>query len=181
MKQGGTTEPLRPCSGGGFSCPSDLAGPPRASPEGDGEERTARPPTREKGRPAIDRYDPAEIEPRWQERWEADKLYDAQIDPSKKKFYFLTMLPYTSGDLHWGHWFAMTPSDARARYLRMRGYNVTFPIGFDAFGLPAENAAISRGIHPKEWTYRNIENMRRQLRTMGASWDWPREMVSADP
>jgi leucyl-tRNA synthetase len=132
-------------------------------------------------RPTADRYDPGEIEPRWQTRWEADHLYSARIDPSRKKFYFLTMLPYTSGDLHIGHWFAMGPSDARARYLRMRGFNVTFPIGFDAFGLPAENAAISRGIHPKEWTYANIDNMRRQLRTMGAAWDWPREAVSADP
>ena len=132
-------------------------------------------------RPAVDRYDPGEVEPRWQQRWEADGLYSSRIDPSRPKFYFLTMLPYTSGDLHCGHWFAMTPSDARARYLRMRGYNVTFPIGFDAFGLPAENAAIDRGIHPKVWTYGNIDNMRRQLRTMGASWDWPREAISADP
>jgi leucyl-tRNA synthetase len=129
----------------------------------------------------IDRYQPVEIEPRWQARWEADQLYKAEIDPKRKKFYFLTMLPYTSGDMHIGHWFAMTPSDARARYLRMSGYNVMFPIGFDAFGLPAENAAIARDIHPKEWTYKNIENMRRQLRTMGAVWDWSREAISADP
>jgi len=128
----------------------------------------------------IDRYQPVEIEPRWQARWEADQLYKAEVDPERKKFYFLTMLPYTSGDMHIGHWFAMTPSDARARYLRMRGYNVMFPIGFDAFGLPAENAAIARDIHPKEWTYKNIENMRRQLRTMGAVWDWSREAISAD-
>ncbi|HET7010581.1 MAG TPA: leucine--tRNA ligase, partial [Anaerolineales bacterium] len=127
------------------------------------------------------RYDPAEIEPRWQARWEADGLYAAKVDPSRKKFYFLTMLPYTSGDLHWGHWFAMTPSDSRARYLRMRGYNVVYPIGFDAFGLPAENAAIQRNIHPKIWTYANIDNMRRQLRTMGAAWDWNREAISSDP
>ncbi len=120
----------------------------------------------------IDRYQPVEIERRWQARWEADQLYKAEIDPERKKFYFLTMLPYTSGDMHIGHWFAMTPSDARARYLRMSGYNVMFPIGFDAFGLPAENAAIARDIHPKEWTYKNIENMRRQLRSMGAVWDW---------
>ena len=129
----------------------------------------------------IDRYDPAEIEPRWQARWEADRLYEARIDPNRPKFYFLTMLPYTSGDLHFGHWFPMAPTDARARYLRMRGYNVMFPIGFDAFGLPAENAAIQRNIHPKEWTYKNIENMRRQLRTIGAMFDWHREAVSADP
>jgi len=132
-------------------------------------------------RAPIERYNPGEIEPRWQQRWESDRLYAAQIDPARPKFYFLTMLPYTSGDMHIGHWFAMTPSDARARYLRMRGFNVTFPIGFDAFGLPAENAAIDRGIHPKQWTYRNIDNMRRQLRSMGASWDWPRQTISADP
>jgi leucyl-tRNA synthetase len=130
---------------------------------------------------AVDRYNPAEIEPRWQARWEADRLYHARVDPTRKKFYFLTMLPYTSGDLHWGHWFTMTPSDARARYLSMRGFNVMYPIGFDAFGLPAENAAIERNIHPKTWTYQNIGNMRRQLRTMGAMWDWEREAVSSDP
>ena len=132
-------------------------------------------------RKGIDRYVPSEIEPRWQARWEANGLYAARVDPARPKYYFLTMLPYTSGDLHWGHWFAMTPSDSRARYLRMRGYNVVYPIGFDAFGLPAENAAIQRNIHPKTWTYANIANMRRQLRTMGASWDWSREAVSADP
>ena len=135
----------------------------------------------QEGDSSVERYSPAEIEPRWQARWEADQLYKAEVDPKRKKFYFLTMLPYTSGDLHWGHWFAMTPSDARARYLRMKGYNVMYPIGFDAFGLPAENAAIQRDIHPKEWTYKNVENMRRQLRSMGAMWDWSREAVSADP
>ena len=99
----------------------------------------------------------------------------------RKKFYALTMLPYPSGDLHIGHWYAMTPSDARARFMRMKGYNVMFPMGFDAFGLPAENAAIKRGIHPKKWTYKNIANMRKQMRSMGAMFDWEREAVSADP
>ncbi len=127
------------------------------------------------------RYDPKQIEPKWQARWEADQLYRATIDPGRQKFYFLTMLPYPSGDLHIGHWFIMTPSDARARWLRMQGYNVMYPIGFDAFGLPAENAAIQRGIHPAQWTYANIANMRQQLRSMGASWDWEREAVSSDP
>jgi leucyl-tRNA synthetase len=126
-------------------------------------------------------FDPAKIEPHWQKRWSEAGLYDAKVDPNRKKFYFLTMLPYTSGNLHIGHWYAMAPSDSRARYLRMRGFNVVFPIGFDAFGLPAENAAIQRNIHPKTWTYNNIENMRRQLRSMGASWDWSREAISSDP
>ncbi len=127
-----------------------------------------------------DAYIPAVIEPKWQRRWDDDLLYRAAIIDHQQKHYALTMLPYPSGDLHIGHWYAMTPSDARARYMRMRGFNVMFPIGFDAFGLPAENAAIRRGIHPKEWTYKNIENMRKQLRSMGAMFDWQREAVSAD-
>jgi leucyl-tRNA synthetase len=127
------------------------------------------------------RYNPQDIEPRWQQKWDADKLYKAEVDWSKPKHYALTMLPYPSGDLHIGHWFAMTPSDARARFIRMKGYNVLFPMGFDAFGLPAENAAVQRGIHPAEWTYKNIERMRGQLRSMGAMFDWDREMVSCDP
>ena len=126
-------------------------------------------------------YNPGEIEPRWQERWEKDGLYHSDIDPSRPKHYALTMLPYPSGDLHIGHWYAMTPSDARARFMRMQGYNVLFPMGFDAFGLPAENAAIRKNVHPKEWTYANIERMRRQLRSMGAMFDWRREAISSDP
>ena len=130
---------------------------------------------------SIPTYKPKEIEPRWQKRWDADGLYHSDIDPDKPKFYALTMLPYPSGDLHIGHWYAMTPSDSRARFKRMQGFNVMFPMGFDAFGLPAENAAIQRSIHPKTWTYSNIDNMRRQLRSMGAMFDWRREAVSADP
>ena len=129
----------------------------------------------------IERYIPANIEKKWQAQWEKDGLYHADIDPAKKKYYALTMLPYPSGNLHIGHWYAMTPSDARARYLRMKGYNVLFPMGFDAFGLPAENAAIQRNIHPKEWTYANIDHMRAQLRSMGNMFDWRREAVSCDP
>ncbi len=129
----------------------------------------------------ADKYVPQEIEAKWQERWEKDKLYRALRDPKKQKWYYLTMFPYPSGDLHIGHWYAMAPSDAHARFYRMRGYNVLFPIGFDAFGLPAENAAINRGIHPKVWTYKNIERMRRQLRSMGAMFDWDREVITCEP
>ena len=91
------------------------------------------------------------------------------------------MLPYPSGDLHVGHWYAMVPSDTAARYKRMRGYNVFFPIGFDAFGLPAENAAIKHGLHPRDWTCKNIESMCNQLRQMGAMWAWDREVVTCEP
>ena len=91
------------------------------------------------------------------------------------------MYPYPSGDLHIGHWYIKTPTDAIARFRRMHGDNVFLPIGFDAFGLPAENAAIKSGVHPRDWTMRNIDNMRRQLRTMGATFDWDAEVVTCDP
>src|SRR5574341_509768 len=128
-----------------------------------------------------DIYNPQEIEARWQKRWEADNLYRQEVNPSRPKHYALTMLPYTSGDLHIGHWYAMVPSDTRARYMRMKGYNVLFPIGFDAFGLPAENAAIKHKVHPKKWTYENIDIMRRQIKSMGPMFDWEREAISSDP
>ncbi|MBN1231291.1 MAG: leucine--tRNA ligase [Anaerolineales bacterium] len=126
------------------------------------------------------KYDPKMIEKKWQDKWDEVHLYHSDIDNSQEKFYAMTMLPYPSGDLHIGHWYAIAPSDARARFKRMQGYNVMFPMGFDAFGLPAENAAIKRNIHPKEWTYSNIDNMRRQLRTMGTMIDWRREAITAD-
>lgn len=126
-------------------------------------------------------YEPSNIEQKWQSRWEADGIYHADIKESQPKYYALTMLPYPSGDLHIGHWYAMTPSDARARFMRMQGLNVLFPMGFDAFGLPAENAAIKNRIHPKEWTYENIRRMRKQLKSMGAMFDWRREAISSDP
>lgn len=121
------------------------------------------------------------IESKWSEQWEQDGVYRSVVDWDKPKHYALTMLPYPSGDLHIGHWFAMTPSDARARYMRMKGFNVLFPMGFDAFGLPAEQAAISRNIHPWKWTYSNIERMRKQLRSMGTMFDWQREAISCTP
>jgi len=129
----------------------------------------------------TDKYIPQEIEPKWQARWEADEMYRSAIDPNKPKHYALTMLPYPSGDLHIGHWYAMCPSDVRARYMRMKGYNVLFPMGFDAFGLPAENAAIQHGIHPHTWTMANIDKMRQQLKSMGAMFDWEREAISCLP
>src|SRR6266567_3949765 len=103
------------------------------------------------------RYNPKEIEKKWQTSWEAEQLYHAPDDSPKTKFYHLVMLPYPSGDLHMGHW-----------------YNY---MGFDAFGLPAENAAIKRGVQARTWTLANIDKMRRQLRSMGAQWDWDREIV----
>ena len=128
-----------------------------------------------------EKYNPQEIEARWHQRWAESGLYRQQIDPAKPKHYALTMLPYPSGNLHIGHWYAMSPSDARARYMKMKGYNVLFPIGFDAFGLPAENAAISRKTHPKKWTYANIEHERWQLANMGAMFDMEREAITSDP
>ena len=126
-------------------------------------------------------YIPSQIERKWQIKWEADGIYKSDIDLRNKKHYALTMLPYPSGNLHIGHWYAVTPSDARARFMRMKGYNVLFPMGFDAFGLPAENAAIKHNIHPKKWTYENIAKMRDQFKSMGAMFDWRREAISADP
>ena len=133
-------------------------------------------------RPQVERYDPATIEPRWQERWSASGLYRTPDHvEGRPNWYALTMFPYTSGDLHVGHWFAMAPSDTLVRFQRMRGSNVLFPMGFDAFGLPAENAAMKGGQHPRDWTNANVERMRGQLQRMGASFDWDREVNTSDP
>ncbi|MDE2765663.1 MAG: class I tRNA ligase family protein, partial [Chloroflexota bacterium] len=126
-------------------------------------------------------YDHLAVEQKWQRRWEADGLYRTPDDDPRPKWYALTMFPYPSGDLHIGHWFMYSAPDAYARYMRMRGYNVLFPMGFDAFGLPAENAAIRNQTPPGEWTYANIERMRRQFRSMGTVIDWEREIVTCDP
>ena len=126
-------------------------------------------------------YDHAAVESKWQSRWAESGINEVRDDDPRPKWFELTMYPYPSGDLHIGHWYAMAPSDAHARLRRMQGYNVLHPMGFDAFGLPAENAAIQRGIHPYEWTMSNIENMRRQLRSMGTIYDWDREVVTCDP
>ncbi len=127
------------------------------------------------------RFDPLAIDRKWQSRWAEDGLHQVPDHDSKPKWYEMTMYPYPSGDLHIGHWYALAPSDCHARFRRMQGYNVLHPIGFDAFGLPAENAAISRGIHPYTWTMSNIENMRQQLRSIGAIYDWDREIISCAP
>ena len=109
-------------------------------------------------------------------------MYDTDLDDdSRPRFYLLTMYPYPSGALHIGHWYIKTPTDAIARYRRMHGDNVFLPIGFDAYGLPAENAAIKNGINPREWTMANIEKMRGQLRSMGASFAWDSEVVTCEP
>ena len=126
-------------------------------------------------------YNPGDIEKKWQQRWAEDRLYEVSEDSEKPKWYALTMFPYTSGDLHIGHWYAMAPSDVHARFKRMQGYNVLHPMGFDAFGLPAENAAIKRGIHPYKWTMQNVDNMRRQLKSIGGIYDWSREVITCQP
>ncbi len=127
------------------------------------------------------RFDHKAIEVKWQKRWADDEINKVRDDDPRPSWYELTMYPYPSGDLHIGHWFAMSPSDAHARFRRMQGYNVLHPMGFDAFGLPAENAAIRNGIHPYKWTMENMANMRRQLRSMGVIYDWDREIVTCDP
>jgi leucyl-tRNA synthetase len=127
------------------------------------------------------RWNPREIEPKWQARWEAAGLHRVPDHDPRPKWYELTMYPYPSGDLHIGHWYAMAPSDTHARFRRMQGYRVLHPMGFDAFGLPAENAAIRHGIHPFKWTMENIDRMRQQLRSMGAIYDWDREIITCLP
>ena len=139
---------------------------------------TTETPTR-RGR--AERFDPASFEQKWRDRWEADELYVARDDDPREKRYVLTMYPYPSGDLHIGHWYAEVPPDTKARYLRMRGNNVLFPYGFDAFGLPAENAAIRNNIHPFKWTMANIHRMREQAKQMGTMFDWSREVITCLP
>ena len=129
----------------------------------------------------TDKFSPSEIERKWQAAWEESGIYRVSEDSSRPKHYALVMFPYTSGDLHVGHWYNFAIADVHARYKRMRGFNVFEPIGFDAFGLPAEEAAIKNGINPADWTWRNVENMTRQLKTIGNMYDWSRSLATCDP
>lgn len=129
----------------------------------------------------MKKYIPSQIEPKWQKKWEEDRLYSINLDDPKKKYYLLVEFTYPSGDLHIGHWFAFAVPDVLGRFKRMQGCNVFFPNGFDAFGLPAENAAIQRGVHPKDWTLSNIENMKRQFSLMGAIHNWDNEVITCLP
>lgn len=131
---------------------------------------------------ARERFEHRALEASAQEKWERASLYETDLrDDTKDPYYLLFEFPYPSGDLHIGHWYAYAITDIYARMLRMRGNNVLFPIGFDAFGLPAENAAMKQGADPKEWTYQNMERMRAQIRSIGASLDWSKEVVTCDP
>ena len=126
-------------------------------------------------------FEPKTLDRKWQDRWAKDKLYHVDDLSEKENWFEMTMYPYPSGDTHIGHWYAMAPSDAHARFRRMQGYNVLHPMGFDSFGLPAENAAIRRGIHPYKWTMDNIANMKKQFYSMGTIYDWDREVNTCQP
>ena len=129
----------------------------------------------------MSRYNAREVEPKWQKAWEESRVFEAGIDRSKPKYYVLEMFPYPSGRIHIGHGRNYVMGDVVARFKRAMGFNVLHPMGWDAFGMPAENAAMEQKSHPGTWTYANIETMKSQLKLLGLSIDWSREFATCDP
>ena len=126
----------------------------------------------------MEKYSPQSIEKKWQSKWLDENVYKTEMDEKRPKYYALEMFPYPSGNLHMGHVRNYSIGDVLARFKTMEGYNVLHPMGFDSFGMPAENAAIKHGVKPSDWTYSNIDNMKRQQREMGLSYDWDREVLT---
>ena len=133
------------------------------------------------GKVLLMEYDVASVEAKWQDFWEQDRTFYTSEDSELPKYYNLQMYPYPSGDLHMGHLRNYTYVDLLTRYRKMQGYNVLSPMGWDSFGLPAENAAIATGVHPREYTERQITRMKSQLRRLGAVYDWSRELACHTP